>query len=45
MQQEIYGVDREKLKKQNNMAYDINDAWAQRQAQIEKEREQLKLQL
>jgi regulator of protease activity HflC (stomatin/prohibitin superfamily) len=29
--------------KQNNMAYDINDAWAQRQAEIEKEREQLKL--
>jgi regulator of protease activity HflC (stomatin/prohibitin superfamily) len=25
------------------MGYDINDAWAQRQAQIEKEREQLKL--
>ena len=29
--------------KQNNMAYDINDAWAQRQAEIEREREQLKL--
>jgi regulator of protease activity HflC (stomatin/prohibitin superfamily) len=26
------------------MAYDINDAWAQRQAEIEREREQLKLQ-
>ena len=25
------------------MAYDIQDAWAQRQAEIEKEREQLKL--
>ena len=29
--------------KQNNMAYDMNDVWAQRQAEIEKEREQLKL--
>ena len=25
------------------MGYDINDTWQQRQAQIEKEREQLKL--
>jgi regulator of protease activity HflC (stomatin/prohibitin superfamily) len=31
------------LKKQSNMGYDINDAWAQRQAEIEREREQLKL--
>ena len=25
------------------MAYDVNDAWQQRQAEIEREREQLKL--